>query len=319
MRAAIVVAPGRVEVDECALPEPGPGQARIRLEGCGVCASNVPPWEGRPWFAYPMPPGALGHEGWGVIDALGPGMEAWREGERVAFLSDRSYAEFDLAAPGAMVRLPPQLAARPFPGEPLGCAMNIFRRSRIAAGQVVAIVGIGFLGALLTRLASQAGARVLACARRAEALETAMAMGAGAAALLEDSGPQGPLARAAEITGGKFCDVVIECTGKQSPLDLSARLCRERGTLVIAGYHQDGIRQVDMQLWNWRGIDVINAHEREASAYLEGMAAAVGAVDSGRIVPEPLYTHRLPLHRLGEALDLAGKRPAGFMKALITF
>ncbi len=50
--------------------------------------------------------------------------------------------------------LPPELAGQPFPGEPLGCAMNIFRRSDIQPGQTVAIVGIGFLGALLTRLAT---------------------------------------------------------------------------------------------------------------------------------------------------------------------
>jgi threonine dehydrogenase-like Zn-dependent dehydrogenase len=318
MKAAVIAGPGRVEVRECPRPEPGKGQARIRLEGCGVCASNLPPWEGRPWFTYPMRPGALGHEGWGVIDALGEGMGEWRLGERVAFLSGHAYAEYDLAAAGAMVRLPPELAARPFPGEPLGCAMNIFRRSRVSAGQTVAIVGIGFLGALLTRLAAQSGARVLAVARRPDALETARALGAAATAVMGDAGPRSPLARAAEMTDGKGCDVVIECTGKQDPLDLSARLCRERGVLVIAGYHQDGSRQVDLQLWNWRGLDVINAHERDDAIYVEGMAAAAQAVGAGRLDPGPLYTHRLPLDRLGEALDLAHERPRGFMKALIT-
>ena len=63
-------------------------------------------------------------------------------------------------------RLPASLAGQPFPGEPLGCAMNIFRRSGIEAGQTVAIVGIGFLGAILTRLAAHAGARVIAVSRR---------------------------------------------------------------------------------------------------------------------------------------------------------
>jgi threonine dehydrogenase-like Zn-dependent dehydrogenase len=64
------------------------------------------------------------------------------------------------------------------------------------------------------------------------------------------------------LTNSAFCDVVIECTGMQWPLDLAGELTRERGRLVIAGFHQDGPRQVNMFLWNWRGLDVINAHER---------------------------------------------------------
>jgi NADPH2:quinone reductase len=65
-----------------------------------------------------------------------------------------------------VVPLPSELDGHPFPGEPLGCAMNIFKRAEIRAGQTVAIIGIGFLGALLTQLAAQAGARVIAISRR---------------------------------------------------------------------------------------------------------------------------------------------------------
>src|SRR2546423_13783465 len=73
MHAAVLPAPGRVEVREVALPQPDRGQVRIRLEGCGVCASNLGPWAGPDWMRFPTEPGALGHEGWGVIDALGEG------------------------------------------------------------------------------------------------------------------------------------------------------------------------------------------------------------------------------------------------------
>ena len=63
MRAAIIAEPRRAEIMDVPVPEPGANQLLVRLEGCGVCASNIPPWEGKPWFNYPMPPGALGHEG----------------------------------------------------------------------------------------------------------------------------------------------------------------------------------------------------------------------------------------------------------------
>ena len=69
MRAAILAGPGQVRMDEVARPEPGPGQVRVRLEGCGVCASNLTPWAGPEWMRFPTEPGALGHEGWGVVDA----------------------------------------------------------------------------------------------------------------------------------------------------------------------------------------------------------------------------------------------------------
>jgi threonine dehydrogenase-like Zn-dependent dehydrogenase len=121
------------------------------------------------------------------------------------------------------------------------------------------------------------------------------------------------------LTSGRFCDVVIEATDKQGPLDLAAELTRERGRLVVAGYHQDGPRQVNMQLWNWRGLDVINAHERDPQIYLRGMREAVAAVESGLIDPAPLYTHRFRLDQLDQALGMTAERPDGFMKALITY
>lgn len=316
MRSAIIREPGKVEVVDVARPEPGAGELRIRLEGCGVCASNIPPWEGREWFQYPMEPGALGHEGWGFVDAVDEGVEGFQIGDRVAFLSNHSYAEYDVVASDSAVKLPDALSKEPFPGEPLGCAMNIFRRSGIQPGDFVAIVGIGFLGALLTRLADQAGARVIALARKEEALDVARKAGASFAFEMDDHWRV--IERMKTLTGGRFCDVVIEATGKQWPLDLAGELTKERGRLVIAGYHQDGLRQVNLQLWNWRGLDVINAHERENEVYIDGIRRAVDAVEKGLLQPKPLYTHRFPLSRLDEALNMTKDRPAGFMKALVT-
>jgi threonine dehydrogenase-like Zn-dependent dehydrogenase len=322
MRAATIVAPGVAAVRQTNIPKPGPGEVRVRLKGCGVCASNLPPWEGREWFSYPMSPGQLGHEAWGEVDEIGPGVRQFRPGDRVAMLSDKAYAEYDVAKEGQIVALPDALADVPFPAEPLGCAVNIFRRSGIRPGQTVAIVGIGFLGALLTRMAADAGARVIAIARKPFALGVAARMGAAQTVTMDDHWKV--ISRVAGLTGGSggydvkgFCDVVIECAGKQWPLDLAAEICGVRARLVVAGYHQDGPRQINMQLWNWRGLDVINAHERDPQVYLDGMRAAVDLVASGKLDPAPLYTHTYPLERLGDALDATRERAHGFMKALI--
>ena len=317
MRAAIVTGPGQIQISEVARPEPGLGQVRLRLEGCGVCASNLTPWAGPEWMQYPTEPGALGHEAWGFVDAIGEGVEGLSIGDRVAALSYKSYAEYDLAEAGAVVRLPDALAGQPFPGEPLGCAINIYRRSEIETGQTVAIIGIGFLGAILTKLATDAGARVIAISRRPFSLDLARRMGAAETIPMEDH--SAIIERVKELTGGTFCDRVIEAVGKQWPLDLAGELTRERGKLIVAGYHQDGPRQVNMWLWNWRGIDVINAHERDSKVYVQGLREAVDAIASGRLDPSSLYTHRYPLERLDEALNATRDRPDGFLKALVTF
>lgn len=316
MRAAVVTGPGRLRIDEVVRPEPSEGAVRVRLIGCGVCASNLEPWAGPDWMTFPTEPGALGHEGWGVIETLGAGVTGLGEGQPVAVLSHHAYADCDTAPAEAVVPLPEALAGQMFPGEALGCAMNIFARSRIEAGQTVAVVGLGFLGAILTQLAARAGARVIGVSRREFARATGMAMGAAEALDIGDH--EAVVARIEALTEGSLCDRVIEVTGKQGPLDLAARIAGVRGRLVIAGYHQDGPRQVDMQLWNWRGLDVVNAHERDPAVYMAGMREAVAALSEGRLDLEGLITHSFPLEELGAALDATRDRPEDFLKAVVT-
>jgi threonine dehydrogenase-like Zn-dependent dehydrogenase len=315
MRAAVVTGPGEVRIETVPRPEPGLGQVRIRLEGSGVCASNLAPWAGPKWMTFPTEPGGLGHEGWGVIDAVGEEVAGLEPGDRVVSLSGNAFAEYDIADADAVVRLPEELAGQPFPGEPFGCAMNIFRRSDIAAGQTVAVVGVGFLGAILVRLASHAGTHVIAISRREESLELARSMGAAETIPMHDHWQI--LERVRELTGGRMCERVIEAVGKQWPLDLAAEMTGEGGRLIIAGYHQDGPRQVNMQLWNWRGFDVINAHERDRVVAIQGIREAIEAVQSGLIDPSKLITHRYTLDQLGEALDATRDRPGGFVKAVV--
>jgi len=310
-RAAVIRESGSAELVEVPLPEPGKGEVRLRLEGSGVCGSDLPVWAGRPWFEYPQPPGAPGHEGWGAVDAVGPGVDGLAEGDRVAGLVYRAYADYDVARAADLVPLPE--GAGPFPGEALGCAVNVVRRSGIRAGDTVAVVGAGFLGCVIVHLAAAAGARVLAISRRRSVLEMAAELGASETIALEEPVSE----RVAELTGGELCDVVVEAAGVQATLDLAGPLTRTRGRLVIAGFHQDGGREVDMQLWNWRGLDVVNAHERDPAVYVEGIREAARLVAEGLLDPSPLYTHRFGLDQVDAALDTAVERPEGFIKALV--
>jgi threonine dehydrogenase-like Zn-dependent dehydrogenase len=317
MKAAVIAASRTLEVVSTPLPEPGANELRVRLEGCGVCASSLPVWEGRDWFHYPIDPGSPGHEGWGVVDKVGDGVDNVKAGERIAFLSGRAFAEYDLTTSDSFVRIPDELAGGTFPGEAIGCAMNIFRRSEIEAGQTVAIIGAGFLGNLLIQLAKSAGARVIAISRREAARELAKQCGADETIPMNDHWEL--VGRVKELTQQRGAERVIECVGAQWPLDIANDIIGERGRLIIAGYHQDGPRQVNMQNWNWLGIDVVNAHERSPRNYVRGMQDAVDAVISGRIDPTPLLTHTYALDQLDRAMNDVSERPDNFVKGTVLF
>jgi threonine dehydrogenase-like Zn-dependent dehydrogenase len=256
---------------EAPLPQPGPGEVLIRVEGCGVCGSSLPVWEGREWFSYPLEPGAPGHEAWGRTE----------DGRRVTALCYHGFAEWDIAAAETVVDLPPELDGVPFPGEALACAVNVARRARVSASDRVAVVGMGFLGTCVARLLGD-----VTEVRRNTRVDAAF-------------------------------DVVVEAAWTQAALDTASRLAGEGGRLVIAGFHQDGPRSVDLQSWNWRGLDVINAHERKTETVVDGLREAVRLAASGALDVEALVTHRLPLEALDTAFQLASTRPAGFLKAVV--
>ncbi|MFT3917272.1 MAG: zinc-binding dehydrogenase [Anaeromyxobacteraceae bacterium] len=314
MRAAVLAGPRRFELHEVPLPEPGPGEVRVRLEGSGVCGSNLVPWQGRPWFRYPFRAGAPGHEGWGRVEALGAGVAGLREGDRVALLSGHAFAEADVAPADRLIPLP-EAVRGPFPGEALGCGVNVFQRCRVRPGEVVAVVGAGFIGLTVCRLAAAAGAIVIAVSRRGAAL--AHARGQGASAAVPSVDPAEAIASVEAIAGPRGCDVVVEAVGDQRSLDLATALVREGGRLVIAGFHQDGTRTVDLGAWNWRGLEIVNAHERDPAVQRAGLAAAVEAVAAGRLDPSRLYT-AFTLDRLDEAFLAMEERPGTFVKAVVT-
>lgn len=315
MYAAVFQGPNRIGIESVPVREPGVDEVRVRLSGCGVCGSNLPVWEGRPWFDYPFAPGAPGHEGWGRVDAVGEQARDVRVGDRVALLSYNAFAEVDYAPSSMVVPLPESLPDTPFPGEALGCALNVLRRSDIRSGHRVAVVGVGFLGALLVALARDAGATVTAISRRRFSLDVARTMGAHHGLPIEPE--EDVFGITGELTDNTGFDRVIEAAGLQQSLDLASKITREGGRLVIAGFHQDGPRTVDMQLWNWRGIDVINAHERDPAVAVRGLREAVAAVDSGRLDPSPLYTHAVTLDELPSAFEGMAARPAGYLKGWV--
>ncbi|MGQ9425444.1 MDR/zinc-dependent alcohol dehydrogenase-like family protein [Gilvimarinus sp. F26214L] len=313
--SAVLSAPQHYDIQTLPSPLCGDDEVIVQVEGCGLCASSIPVWEGRAWFDYPMPAGAPGHEAWGRVIARGDRVDNVIPGERVTCLAENAYTEQLRVAAKRLVVLPPELDGMPFPGEAIGCAMNIFRRADIQADQSVAIIGAGFLGLLLVQLAVGAGASVTVLSRRECARRQALELGAAEAFDTEDW--WGNAQRVVERTAGRGCERVIEVTGLQFALDMATEMIGEYGKLVIGGYHQDDLRQVNMQKWNWRAIDVVNAHERDPRRCMEGIEMGVKATLEGRIRPQDLLTHKFPMQDIDAAFRTLLERPEGFIKAWV--
>jgi len=207
MRAVQVTsANGPFEIVERDIPEPGAGHVRIRVQACGICHSDAFTKTGAFPISYPRVPG---HEVVGLVDAVGAGVPGWKVGTRVGvgwhgghcgycpscrrgdFITcsngqipgityDGGYAEYMLAPFEALAAIPPELTAED--AAPLLCAgittFNALRHSGAAAGDTVAILGIGGLGHLGVQFAAKMGFRTVAIARGADKQALALELGA---------------------------------------------------------------------------------------------------------------------------------------------
>ncbi len=208
MKVAQISAPGaEFELVERDIPTPQAGHVRIRVQACGVCHSDVFTKEGQwPGITYPRVPG---HEVAGVIDEVGPGVSAWKKGQRVGvgwhggqdgvcldcrrgdFVNcehllvsgisyDGGYAEYMVAPVEALAAMPESLDAAE--AGPLMCAgittFNALRHSGALPGDLVAVQGIGGLGHLGVQFASKFGYRTVAIGRGPENAALAKKLGA---------------------------------------------------------------------------------------------------------------------------------------------
>jgi len=231
MRAVQVPsAGGSFEIVERDIPEPGPGQVRIKVQACGICHSDSLTKEGLwPGLQYPRVPG---HEVAGVVDAVGSGVAAWTPGQRVGvgwhggncgycdpcrrgevfacqialqitgISFDGGYAEYMIAPAIALALIPDELS--PVEAAPLMCAgittYNALRNSGARPGDVVAILGIGGLGHLGVQYAAKMGFKTIAIARGGDKEPLAKKLGAWH---YIDSQAQDPAAELTKLGGAK--------------------------------------------------------------------------------------------------------------------
>ena len=261
-QAVQVTQPGKFEVVERSIVDPGLGQVRIRVEACGVCHSDALTVEGGfPGVTYPRVPG---HEVIGKIEAAGPGVPGWKEGQRVGvgFMgghcgycqrcrrgdfvncqnqpisgtsTDGGYAEMMIAQASGLAAIPDDLL--PIEAAPLLCAglttFNGLRNSNARPGDLVAIQGIGGLGHLGVQFARRMGFQVAAIARGSEKEGLAKELGAD---YYIDTNAQDPAAALQALGGARLILATAANSKAMSPL-LGG--LAPRGQLMVAGVGGD--------------------------------------------------------------------------------
>jgi len=259
MRVAQVSGPqSSFEIVEREIPEPGPGEVRIRVQACGICHSDSIVKEGSfPDIRYPRVPG---HEVAGRVDAVGPGVDGFATGHQVGvgwhggycghcvpcrrgeffacvtgqvtgLTFDGGYGEYMIAPSSAVARLPADLP--PVEASPLMCAgitmFNVLRNSGARPGDMVAILGLGGLGHLGVQYAAKMGFRTVGIARGTDKKELAIELGVSS---YIDSQAEDPAAALQRLGGARV--IVATATSGEAMSAVLGGLA-VNGTLFVVG------------------------------------------------------------------------------------
>lgn len=314
MRYSQLVAPQRSEVKEGSEREPGPGEVAVRVSTCGVCASELHPWNDGVG-AYPH---RFGHEPVGTVEAVGPGVERFSVGDRVTGLFLQAYSDLCVVDQELLLPVPDGVKDESALGEPLACLVNAARRTPIGYADRVALVGLGYMGLGMLQLLKLRGpSRIIAIDVREEAREHARQLGADEVYHPGEVPGAYQLTRWEDWESDKGLDVVVEASGTQPGLTLAGKLVRAHGLLSILGFHQGGDRHVDVEMWNWKAIDVVNAHVRRREDLMESMRIGLELEAKGLIDVGGLVTHRFTLDAVDQAYAALRDKPEGFIKAIV--
>lgn len=303
------------EIVETATPQPGMGEVLVQVKICGVCASELHPWMDQQ-KDYPR---RLGHEPAGVVAAIGPSVTRFKPGDRVTGLIAPSYADLAIAGEASLLPIPDNLPFDLALGEPLACLVNAQRRTRIELADSVALIGLGFMGLGMLQLIQLRGPRkIIAIDVREEARHKALELGADEVYHPDEIPAEYFVDEWGQWQGTNGVDVVVEGSGTQPGLTLAGRMVRAHGLLSILGFHQGGKRQVDVEMWNWKAIDVVNAHVRYHADLMESMRIGLQLIEAGKFSFAPLITHHFSLDDIDGAFTALLEKPAGFVKAVVT-
>ena len=264
MKALLLSEYKQLDVLDLPQPVPAPGELLVQVAACGICGSDVHGYDGS--SGRRIPPIVMGHEAAGIVAATGPGVSAFRMGDRVTFdstvycgecpyclrgemnLCDRrqvvgvscgeyrrngAFAEFVTVPQQIVHRLPASMSfAEAAMLEPVSVALHAVKVSEIRGGETALVIGAGMIGLLTLQAARAAGcSRVLIADVDATRLRLAESL--GATETLHLSGPE--LAREVLSRTGSGVDVALEAVGRDETIQTAIQSVRKGGTVTLVG------------------------------------------------------------------------------------
>lgn len=339
MLAAKFYAPGDIRLEDIDKPTVGADEVLIRVRNCSTCGTDVKIF--RSGHPNMTPPQVMGHEIAGEIAEIGPDVSGWSIGDRVQVIAaipdgtcaeclaghpavcehqlsmgyqfPGGFAEYmivprEVLAVDGLNRIPDGLSfAEASVTEPLACVLNGQELARVGEGDTVVVVGSGPIGCLHVRLARARGAaRIILIDINAERLAQAADLVKPDLTIV--SSETDPVAAVLDATGGRGVDVVITAAASGTAQEQGLRMLARRGRLsLFGGLAKDAPNiTVDANLVHYRELTIVGvngsspAHNR----------AALELIASGAVPVADLITHRLPLDRVLDAIDIVARGEA---------
>ncbi|PSP86157.1 galactitol-1-phosphate 5-dehydrogenase [Halobacteriales archaeon QS_1_68_17] len=324
MRVAELRGPGSVAVDERDRPSPGRSELLVRVEACGVCATDHHLYTGALSAPYPLVPG---HESVGEVVETGEGVERYGPGTRVAInpsvpcgecahckrgaenrcpdlrsiggvaprMSDGAFAEYVAVPAGNVEPVGDIPAATAAFAEPLGCCVHALGRVDLAPGDAVGVFGAGPIGLLLVDLLRTTGAGRIVVSepvdgRRERAREV------GATAVVDPTAADPVEAMA----GDDGVDLAVEAVGLEQTLESAVAACGPGGTALVFGVPpEDASLSLDPFRVFSGELDLVGSYSLTPDSF----ARAVSLLRNGRIEPAGLVTGEYGLDDLPTAFE----------------
>lgn len=339
MRAVVFHGPGDLRFEELSWPEPRRGEIVVRIDAALTCGTDVKTLRRGHPVMIPRVPTVFGHELAGTVSAVGEGVRAFREGDRVVAANSAPCGTcpccraarpnlcedllFVNGAYGEAIALPPRLvarnvvtlpaglpAARAAFAEPLACALLGVDRGRLEPGQTVVVLGHGPLGALLAMVAAARKARVIAVGKRGFRLDRLR--GLGIAECVDATASPDIVATLRAMTDDRGPDVVIEATGRPEVWAQAIAAVGRGGTVVLFGGCAPGTTvPLDTRRAHYEELTLVGAFHHTPDL----IRRAVELLEAETVNPDGLVTHRMGLEAVREALELMSTGQA--LKVLI--
>jgi 2-desacetyl-2-hydroxyethyl bacteriochlorophyllide A dehydrogenase len=316
MRALVNTAPGRLELQDWPLPQPGTGQVRVKTAFCGICATDLEMIAGWTRTGFPSVPG---HEWSGIIDAVGAGVDdslvgghcvaenMLSTGGEVGFEAPGGYGEYLLVDVSNLYNLPGDfplhLAALV---EPLAVCIRAVQRLRILNLSKALVFGDGTIGLLIMLLLKRAGVEEVAVVGgRPFRIDMARDLGAVPALDYHDQDALSGL-RKVEYPN------IVEASGSDQAMQSAFALAPHGGHVLVMGDYGSTAAHFTWNDLLHREIELIGSNA-SAGAWEQAVRLAV----SGELPLERIATHRFPIRSYADAFDLARNANAPAIRILL--